>query len=922
MKKITKILASLSLGYMAAATSNEIPEEFADLFVESEHQVEITIAGDKKGHTVDAIVTYDTFKLLDVDAIKSDFRTYLKKKNIKEQYIDIVVNQLLSGVESDSDCVSTDDACIPQNSSDLVSYYYDHDNKNLIMYASSEAFDFTRTLKEYHSSYQERNALVNNTNLYIYANDDNSSFIWSNDTTLGLTRGHVQLDTQYHHGDNELDASNARYNYAWSNYNFSVGYSDELADQRINSTDFLFYGTQARGYSALFSSSDKLLVKDGYSQQFVNFYSPQEGQLEVLRNGKLLFTDIARQGHNRISYSELPQGVYAVTLKVKQADNVILEETIQVVNKNNVSLAIDDYDFVLKGGLLELDPLYRDTIEYNTDNKWFTEAAVTYRASEKSVIGGVLGSDFNSLRLAFGGQYYLNEDVTLDYLTSQSSAGAKYYQGNLIYGPIVFSASDYKASGVDYTYRYVPFQLPSASTYEMDYSDALYGIYDKKEYSIGYSTKIFEGRGYANLYHAEVQLDDDVMKSNNLSLSWDRTMFGGIFGINATYNLNSGESDSFTTNFSWRYEFDDTYSARTAVAMDQDGFSFAQQELTARKVADDYSVTTTVATKMESYGADPWTNELLVSASGSNDYLQYNGFGYVSTGEQYSVSGTLRGTQIVTNDEFVATKNDGKAFIKVTPQWSSIPTEDAAIAYSIYKDGEARHTGEVGAKSAFITSLPVYSDVTVDLDTEYTDVEVDVSSIEHFTMPGTYLKVNSRVTPLRSQVFILNDIDGQYVENVSCVGDGCKSVEPVTEGGIYRVVYRENDSFHLASGDSTCVFNPEKFGNKYVQSYCLEGLTQTSQDLSLNTSHEEKTVYDGLKYMGVYQSTEVTLKILERLKELGIASRYVQIDDQLYVYVEQHDTHSIAQVAVLEELNDHVTHAHFKPENMFSVTKL
>lgn len=923
MKPAMKILAVLLLGYASGVSSNEVPEAFADLFVETEDAVEIVLSGELKGHKVDAKVSYDKFTLLDKNNIKTELVKYFKSHKLKQIYIDKALVELLAGVVSNQDCINDSDICIPRDVANTIEYHYDYDNKILNVFASSDMFDFNLDEKQYHSSERPHNAIINNTNLYVYVNDDDSSLTWSNDTTIGLPKGYLDLDTQYILDENKLDTHAVRYNYDLSSYLLSIGYSDTFADQRINSTDYLYYGVESQGYSALLASSKNLLVKDGYSQHFLNFYSPQAGQLEVYRNGKLLFTDIAKQGRNQISYNELPQGIYAVTIKVKQGDSIIVEENIQVVNKNSIALNVEELDFLIQAGVLESDDVMNGGIEYSTDNKLFSEIALAYRPTENLQIGGAIGTDFDSARLSLGSQYYFSDDFSIQYVGSASSAGGLYNQSTARYGALAINLLDYNASDVDYRYRYVPYGQPSMSTYSTDYSNALYGNNDRTEYGISYSHRLLGGSAYINLYHSSLQLTDQTFESNNISLSWDRKLLGGTFGLNTTYSVNKNGDDDFLTNLSWRYKFDDTYSMRTSVSTNNDGFAFAQQEFTATKTHDDQVLSATVASKVESYGETPWSNELLLSGSGSNQYVNYSGFGYASTEEQFSVSGTLRGTQIVTKDEFVATKNDGKSFVKVTPEWTSVPTEDSAISYSIYKDGENRHTGEVDAQSEFITSIPVYSDVYVDLDTEYTDVEVDVSSVEHFSVPGSYLNVNSRVTPLKSQVFILNDIYGDNIENAQCAGSGCKSVEPVSGDGVYRVVYRENDNFHLIGDNAICVFNPAKFGSKYMQSFCLEGLEDaTSYAFTESDGDHIETFYNGLTYMGVYRATKNTYEILERLQELEIESRFVEVGKHLYVYVKQIDSHTTAQTSTLNELNEYLVHKEFNSENMFSVTQL
>ncbi|AXY00459.1 hypothetical protein D1115_03645 [Vibrio alfacsensis] len=374
--------------------------------------------------------------------------------------------------------------------------------------------------------------------------------------------------------------------------------------------------------------------------------------------------------------------------------------------------------------------------------------------------------------------------------------------------------------------------------------------------------------------------------------------------------MSDDKDDSLSFGVNWSYDITDSITYATSVVTDNGGLDYVSQDFILNRSWDNHDASITVGAKVQDSSLE---NELSAYGSGSNEMFRYNAYGFFGSDGHYSASGTLRSTQIVSKDDIAITKETGRAFVTVNPQWTSQPITDNEISYTIYKNGKRQNGGGVNPEQSFIVPLPVYSDVRFELDTEYSDVEVDVKSQDRFTMPGTYYQLDSQVTPLRSQVFLLNDIDGNSVDEALCIGEGCKSVSDVTEG-VYRVTFRHEQSFHLVSENRICIFNPEHFGNSYVNSYCLEGLDNLDEDSEL--------VYNNMKYIGVYQSTETTLKIIQRLEELGLASKYVAVGDQLYVYVRYESDFTVAQVQELQKLETHLVSTKFKPEHLFRVTKL
>ncbi|AXY00458.1 hypothetical protein D1115_03640 [Vibrio alfacsensis] len=375
-----------------------------------------------------------------------------------------------------------------------IEYMFDYDNRTLTVFLSSDMFDY-RTEEEFHSPYRESNALVNESDLYVFSSGANRNFNWSNDTTLGLPYGHINFDTQYSYQDQTLDVFTGVYDLDLAGHRLITGYQ-QLGSRynSLNSTDFLNYGADYSGYMLTFGSSNNLVKGGVHSRNALGFYTPQSGQLEILRDGKIIYSQAVKQGQNSISYDALPKGVYTITLLVKQGEKQLVNETRSIVNNGDSTLFVGDFDYNVKVGALDKGEPY-------------LEGALSHRLTERSLLGGSITSDMNSYMLRLGGKYHFNDISTVQYLGGFFDTGSSYYQGQLSVGPVGINMRRFDAKGSS-----------------VDLSQALYGEQDIVEYGVSYSAPILGGNAYMSYYHISIDDKDFETNSDNFSLSWSHSL--------------------------------------------------------------------------------------------------------------------------------------------------------------------------------------------------------------------------------------------------------------------------------------------------------------------------------------------------------------------------------------------------------------
>lgn len=846
-----------------AVYARVVPNGFESFFEETRETIDIHIAGVDFPITAKALISYDTFQVLEDE--RGSLVDFFKRNKIKQNYADEITNAIISGV-------------YVNDSVQLQKYNYDYDNRTLTIELDSDMIDFTKDA-QYHSYFRDSNAMINETDLYVFASGNNSNVDWSNDTTVGLEFGHFNFDTNYTTQDKEFEVRTGLYDLDFSGQRLSLGYL-ELGSQYefLNSTDFLHNGADYSGYFARFGTSDNLLKGTNESRQVIGFYTPQAGQMEVIRNGEIIRSRAVKQGQQEIEYRDLPRGVYTINIVVKRGGDILVDETRSIVNNRDNNLLVGELDYKLQAGLLE-----------NEDS--YAEASVFYRLSERHSIGASVASDLNENMFRIGGKYYINDSFSLQYLGAGFDSGVKYYQGNVSFNGLGVNARNLESKGG-----------------KVGLSSTLYGEDNFSEWGVNYSATVFDGSAYIGYYRSNIDGSDTLNQSDNVSLTWSRAAFGGRLSFNSTYSVYDGRDDSLSFGISWSYEPTDFLTYTSSVFGNNNKLDYLSQNFSINGSWENHDASLTVGAKSSE---GELTNELSGFGSGSNDKINYNAFGFYSS-DNYSLSGTFKSTQVITKEELLTTSQNGRSFVSVNPQWSTVPKDVNEVSYSIYKDGERSYGGALESSESSLIPLPVYTDVRFELDTEYNDLEVDVRSKEQFTVPGTHYSLNSRVTPLRNQVFLLKDIDGNSVDKATCAGEGCKSVNDITDG-VYSVTYRDDQSFYLLSGNRVCIFNPMHVGNRFVNSYCLEGIDELIDNVDI--------VYGNMKYIGSYNNTDETLLIIKRLEELGLASKYVAVAGKLYVYVRYDKEFTVAQTQVLEQLDTHLISTKFKPESLFRVTQ-
>ncbi|HIF9335436.1 TPA: TcfC E-set like domain-containing protein [Photobacterium damselae] len=896
MKKTQlSLLLPLLLGFHYGYATTAYPLEFADFFEERLETVDVVIAGGHRSLPVKADVTYETFRLQDKRSERKQLLAFLKEQKLTDAASQTIITSLLKGINANPGCEGQLALCVPKDRPNQAEFVYDFDANILKIFVSPEMLASKSDKPEYHSALRANNALVNWSDAYVYLSPEgDNTFNWTNNAVLGLPVGYLSLESQYIHSERELDIYRAVYNIEKGQHRGIIGYQDQTPTT-LNTTDFLGYGANYTGFNATLGTSQNLLKGNAQAQQRIYFYAPQTAQLEIYQGQRLLISRTVAPGQQSIGYDELPSGVYTATIILKQGSTELLKEQQQIVNTPQFSLSIGDWDYRTELGLF-------DESHFSTKDRHYGRAAASYRWSESILLATGATTNIDTTEWQLGGFWAIGGAANLQYTLGLFDSGDRYQFAQLNVAPFSFSVRDVATT-----------ETSPALT------QLLYGENAYTQWSLGVSASLLGGTGFVSYFKYQDNNQRAVSDSDNVSLTWSRMLFGGMVSINSTYSRYGNNQNSLNTNLTWSHKLGDSAIGRAGLYFDKEGLSYNQNSLTYTQndLRGMDSFSTTAGVKLSTRGESE--GELSGSAYGHSSAFNYNGYGYVNTKGERSLSGNFSGTQILSSQGGALTHKRGKSFIELAP---TLPKDETVqLQYDVIKNGDYWYRDKLNANSVKMLDVSPYSDVDIKLDAEAENVDIKNNQYQHFVMPGMYYQLNSELIPLESQLFVFNDLFGEPITSLRCLGDGCENVEDLSDDGVYRLNYRSQKPFKLISDKRLCVYNPEQLGQDYIQGYCLPGLDNQEDKIPFEQrplQSRSGKVQNALLYVGKFESNQEAHYIIEQLKTVGLPSKSVTLGDAQYVYVQYLDQYSLAQRTLLDNLDTYVIHDVVQPKQLFS----
>lgn len=884
----------------------DYPVEFSDFFEMQQEDVMVRLAGDAVGLKLEAKASYDQFLLPPSQA--GALKRYLVDKGLSNGATETIIQALTQGVPANPGCKVSLAECKPGVTGEEIQYVFDYDNDSLAIFVGSALL--TRTANDdvtYHPAARASNAFVNQARLYSYADQDtNGGVTASNLTTIGLPYGHLLFNTQAQSSSGDFDVFKGVYDLEIEGFRAVAGYSER---DRIffNSSDFLNDDAEYTAYSLQIGSSRNLVRGGKESLQSVYLFAPQAGQLEIYQGDRLLLTRVVSEGRQDIAYSDLPPGVYNVRVVLRAGGQIVLDEQRQIFNSQQFSLPVGDWDYVLTAGRFEDIPAQDELSWLRSPENFsrnYAQSRLSWRVADHVLLAGGMTSNQDDQYGQVGINYAWSDWLQASYMLGLFSSEDSYQMATLTVGPLFFSMNRFETDETNQDYRL---------------ASQLYDEFSYRQFSASYSAPLWGGSSYVTYsrYESEspyTQSEVRVSDTDDISAGWMTSLLGGQWSFDATYSSNE-DYDDFRVGVMATYTLDDDTTSNFSITTDKSGLTRAEGSLTKNMTHGDWTTSGTTSLALQNKSDVRTEATLSGTVNGHTNWFNAGAYGYVGNNDRHMASMTLTGTQFISAEGAGLTYQPGSSFIHVTPEIAAVNPKgerDATQApdislddvyYNVRQGSRTTYHGDLDGGDTVIPLTP-YTDTEFVIDADSRDLHIDNNVRREFVYPGTVYTVDAQVTPMVSQLFVLNDIHGKPVRQIRCVGEACSGVEPLSEDGVFRVNYEAGGDYRLVSANLLCITDPGMARAGAIETYCLPGLMSEGGRVAFSSGESRDA--SELLYIGKYESTEEARTIIDKLGAVGLAAQSVEVGTSLYLYVKNNEAFSLAQRTMLEGLEAYI----------------
>ncbi|MCR9572197.1 TcfC E-set like domain-containing protein [Vibrio alginolyticus] len=859
-----------ALSFTGNASANTYPEGFEEFFTFTNKEVNLRNLDGTFTHVIPLEVKFDEIKLdPNNTASVQKVEQYLLENSVSEDDVSVILNALMEGVSEQGLCTGNKKTCTLQPTH--FQWVQNFNENELYLFVAPSVLDYSYYSEDrnYHNPLSVQNGLINSFDLYAskYADQDNS-ISFNNESTLGLPYGYLKADFSLSNkGNSELfDAS---YHVDIESFAFKAGAFQYAPN--FNSTGFLNSGYRFPHHAIYLGSSKNLLVGGERSDKSISFYAPRSGNVEVYRDGRLIYQRSIKEGHNTLSYQDLPSGRYEITVHIVDSGEVVDRQTYQIYNTSNDSLKVGDIDYLVSSGVFS-ESYYNYDNQSEMEGEAFGKGSLSYRPFDPLLVGvsGLFSNEASMLSTG-ASLYWLKTGLSSE-LTYNLFDDADYLSANLGLGSVSIAYEKLNNEEHD----------PLASF--------LFG-YDNFErlslngsYNLGQGRSLYATYSYVDMESLENQdyyIEPYDYSTVTLGFS-SPSIISSLLNIYADYN---DFSDEVSMNITWMVPLSEEVEVITGLNRSQGDLTQFSNTLRKENLWDIEGVDNYIDLR-NTY--DRKANENYQTAylnfNGNNDFGRMNMNVFAATNNNSGVSLGLSSTQVVTGDNIYLTNRRANSYAVVDVERLRNNEADIdAKGYVSVKRDDKQSSRFVATKDETPIPLADYKRYQANFDAESVGLHNSGDAqLNTFSHPGTVAVLRPQVTEVVSFVSAFNDLNERAVKEVTCEGDGCLGVSEMTEG-VFKVTVLEGLAFELRSLDNTCLLpyeltssNQMNFGNNYCLPLDEDGATHL-----VTSEGKDLKIY----FLGAFKASPEFLNTMDELKDLGFEVITKPVGELSAVYI-------------------------------------
>lgn len=907
------LLASLllNISFSFASIQSEgiiIPAEFADLYQGHQQQFTFEMASATEVLSISVTAT-PTSATLNANSI-NNVENYLLKNNIKQQKIATIITAMKSNINNDSACHGKVAECsmIPET----FAFSFDYELKHITFFANNKLLDKNKTSHVFHESDNNLYGFINSMDFnYHYFSDSGSSLILRDKSLLGLKHGNIRSSLYIDTSSNDIDVEQLSYDYEFKDRRLQLGHFKYGYEQ--NSTAFLDL-TGSYSQDVVSYSSSKNLISGGEKNNRSLYYLlPNQGRIEVYREGNLIYSKNVDAGQQSISFRELPYGSYMANIVVISGGRELLTERQQIFNNSAFSLNQGEYDFSFSAGQLN-DRYQRDEDNKDTsstlnkphydlwlDSNNFAEAKATYQLFDSTLIGTRLLSNIDNAMLEIGVKKSFAEYASADIKYALFDNGSQFFSADTNIYNLGFGYQQYHSTDADYS-------LDNYILSNIGY----------RRLSLNVSANIYSGQGYLLFVNNNIEPAFNQQQYVDQSDYWSISAgYSHAFIANSTLNFSATyqseeyrwSKDDWYAGILWSVPLAADWNANSSMSLGHQGVEEFRNSLTnSQQVTDQLSVNTEVGVTYTGSDVERYAStDISSSANYQHRAFNADSYAYLSSDGTKSLNANVSTTQVISNTgKLYITAQKSDAYIVVDAD-SEQKDDSHRGLLSVYHEQELGYNENINQQDTVI-AIDKYQDFNVLLDTESSNyISHDENQASGYALPGTVISLDMDLVKIKTFISAFDDLNNEQVEEIKCAGEGCVAVEKI-EQGVFKVSVIAGSDYGLYSQQQVCV-TPNLDRNSSTISnlgsnYCLPGLQQDGA-WSLANNDNQAIELNGKQYyfLGSFDSDIDYPQTLQKLKSAGIETLSREVDQRQYLYVRNTQMLTAQQHTLLNELS-------------------
>ncbi|QKS98655.1 CS1-pili formation C-terminal domain-containing protein (plasmid) [Vibrio alginolyticus] len=667
----------------------------------------------------------------------------------------------------------------------------------------------------------------------------------------GFFRGDVNVTSEKDNtrNDSYLYADELTWNYLTENWRTQVGYVSDRNDESWNATALLDTDERLSSVRVSLGSTSELEFKNKATAERLYFSVPASGRLKVTReDGTPVLERNVSAGQQYLSYDELPRGITTLIISLESGGQEVFQDVRKIYNTANANLADGDFDVLFSAGLFQHQDVFPDWVEdeysYNDDDwnsEGYLQAQVVGQVNDSWQVGASLLNTRDTHYVKLAAKFQPVSWFSANVVTGQFGSGSRHNQVSGSLGGVILNWSQYRDDTV-------------ASTDELALEHYLYGLGSYDEWSLGWSQRLWRGNAYlyyssynqeqdASAYHPDKWIEEQYQDNSSLTMGyswqgpWRSTIDSSL--MKAFFEGADGrQSDEWTFNFNISIPL-------SASGMDYVNYNLASQynddsnsQYHRATYGHRFDVEQGANLSMEVSGSgytggrqdfgDTMAGDMTFSGGYQNDHWRGSAMVYADTDSEYNGHADIQTTTVFSGGDLYQARKQADSYLLVTNNGDQSPSlekgGDKFLTTVQLKENNESGGRLVIDKAQIVHPLSSYKEYQVTVDDSSSDYHNRGERfVQGSSFPGTALRLNVDNREVRSYISVFSSVEGLPIDEVTCIGDGCVSVETLTEG-VFKFRVSKGLPFQLKTSLNQRCFIPSPNSTAHRnlgQNFCM-----------------------------------------------------------------------------------------------------